>query len=116
MKKQRTHYDKTFKENAVKLSLECKNVTELAHELEIEQLLLYLWRKELQTKGRLSFPGNGVQALIEEAKELADLKKRLLKAETERDIVKKALGIISKSDRRSSGSLRATSLEDGRLS
>jgi transposase len=40
-----------------------------------------------------------VQALSEEAKELVDLKKKLLEAETERDILKKALGIISKSGR-----------------
>lgn len=99
MRKQRTHYDKSFKENAVKLSIERKNVTELAHELGIEPLLLYRWRKELQQNGPLSFPGNGVQALSAEAKELADLKKRLLEAETERDILKKALGITSKSDR-----------------
>lgn len=33
MKKERTHYDKTFKEDAVKLSLERKNVSELAQEL-----------------------------------------------------------------------------------
>ena len=32
MRKQRMHYDKSFKENAVKLSLERKNVTELARE------------------------------------------------------------------------------------
>lgn len=51
MRKQRTHYYKTFKENAVKLSLERKNVTELAHELGIEPQLLYRWRKELQAKG-----------------------------------------------------------------
>lgn len=99
MKKQRTHYDKSFKENAVKLSLERKNVTELAHELGVEPLLLYRWRKEFQEKGPLSFPGNGIQAQSEDAKELADLKKRLLETEIERDILKKALGIISRSDR-----------------
>ena len=81
------------------MSIERKNMTELAHELEIEPLLLYRWRKEYQYNGHLSFPSNGVQALSEEAKELADLKKRLLEAETELDILKKALDIISKSDR-----------------
>ena len=33
MRKQRTHYDKAFKENAVKLSFELRNVSELANEL-----------------------------------------------------------------------------------
>ena len=99
MRKQRTHYDKAFKENAVKLSFERTNVSELAQELGVEPLLLYRWRKEYQNKGPLSFPGNGVKALSEEAKKVAELEKRLYDAETERDILKKALSIISKSGR-----------------
>ena len=42
MIKQRTHFDKAFKENAVKLSLERKNVSELAQELGIAPFLLYI--------------------------------------------------------------------------
>jgi transposase len=99
MRKQRTHFDKSFKENAVKLSIERNNVSELAQELGIEPVLLYRWRKEFQEKGSLSFPGNGVHAISEESKKMADLEKRLLEAETERDILKKALSIISKTGR-----------------
>jgi len=44
MRKQRTHFDKAFKENAVKLSLERKNISELAQELGIAPFLLYRWR------------------------------------------------------------------------
>ena len=99
MRKQRNHYDKAFKENAVKLSLERKNVSELAQELGIEPVMLYRWRKEFQNNGPLSFPGNGVQALSEDARRVSELEKRLFDAETERDILKKALGIISKSGR-----------------
>ena len=40
------HFDKAFKENAVKLSFDRKNVSELAQELGIEPFLLYRWRKE----------------------------------------------------------------------
>ena len=99
MRKQRMHFDKAFKENAVKLSLERKNVSELAQELGIEPFLLYRWRKEFHEKGDLCFPGNGIQSLSEESKRIADLEKRLNDAEIERDILKKALGIISKSGR-----------------
>ena len=99
MRKQRNHYDKAFKENAVKLSLERKNVSELAQELGIEPFMLSRWRKEFQNNGPLSFPGNGVQALSEDARRVSELEKRLFDAETERDILKKALGIISKSGR-----------------
>jgi len=61
--------------------------------------VLYRRRKEYQEKGSQSFLGNGVQALSEEAKRIADLEKRLYDAKTERDILKKALTIISKSGR-----------------
>ncbi|MCI1785265.1 MAG: transposase [Bacteroidales bacterium] len=61
MKKERTHYDKSFKENAVKLSIERKNISDLAQELGIKPFLLYRWRKEYLKEGSFSFPGNGVQ-------------------------------------------------------
>ena len=99
MRKERTHYDRAFKENAVKLSFERSNITEFARELGVDPLLIHRWRKEYREKGPQSFPGNGVQSQTAEAKELWDLKKRLMEAETERDILKKALNIISKSGR-----------------
>ena len=79
MKKQRTQYDKAFKENAVKLSLERKNVSKFAQELGIAPFLLYRWRKEFQEKGKASFPGYGVQSLSENAKRIAELGKRLMR-------------------------------------
>jgi transposase len=99
MRKERTHYDRAFKENAVKLSYERTNITEFARELGVDPLLIHRWRKEYREKGAQSFPGNGIQSQTAEAKELWDLKKRLMEAETERDILKKALNIISKSGR-----------------
>jgi transposase len=56
MKKQRTHYDKAFKENAVKLSLDRKNVSDLAHELGISPALLYRWRKDTGNEGKAVSP------------------------------------------------------------
>ncbi len=99
MSKQRTHFDKAFKENAVKLSLERKHISGLAQELGIASFLLYRWRKEYRQKGEASFPGNGVPSLREDAKRIAELEKRLGEAATERDILKKALSIISRRDR-----------------
>ncbi|MDD4437054.1 MAG: transposase [Tissierellia bacterium] len=94
----RKHYDKAFKENAVKLSLDRKNVSDLARELGISPTLLYRCRKEYQEKGEGSFPGNGIRFQGGDAGRVAELEKRLKEAETERDILKKALGIISTSD------------------
>lgn len=55
--------DKAFKENAVKLSHQRKNQSELAKELGISRTLLSKWRKESDEYGSASFPGRGVERL-----------------------------------------------------
>jgi len=99
MKRQRMHYDRKFKENAVKLSYQRDNINDLARELGIRSELVYRWRRELKEYGTGSFSGHGVPNLTPEMKELSDLKKQIQRIETENEILKKALGIISKSDR-----------------
>lgn len=90
MRKKRTHYDKTFKDNAVNLSLERKNVSEFAHELGISPTLMYRRRKEYQERWGTSFPGNGIRSREGEAGRIVELERRLKEAETERDILKKS--------------------------
>ena len=65
---------------------------------------IYRWRKEQKDYGKNSFPGRGKPKMTDEQKEIARLKKQLKDAELERDILKKAIGIFSKSDRKSTGS------------
>jgi len=93
------HYDRKFKENAVKLSYQRDNLNDLARELGIRTELVYRWRRELKEYGTGSFSGHGVPNLTPEMKELSDLKKQIQRIETENDILKKALSIVSKSDR-----------------
>ncbi|MBP9019294.1 MAG: transposase [Bacteroidales bacterium] len=99
MKGNRMHYDRKFKENAVKLSYQRDNLNDLARELGIRTELVYRWRRELKEYGTGSFSGHGVPNLTPEMKELSDLKKQIQRIETENDILKKALSIVSKSDR-----------------
>ena len=94
----RKQYDSSFKENAVKLSFERANISELARELGIETVLIYRWRREYAKLGEGCFPGNGKPKLTPEEKELIELKEKLRKAEMENEILKKALHIISKSN------------------
>ncbi len=99
MEKERKQYDKAFKEHAVKLSYQRGNVAELSRELGVGSSLLRRWRKEYHQKGSQSFTGHGVVSLSPQEKELLELKKKLQEAEAERDILKKALSIFSKSGR-----------------
>lgn len=99
MKQGRKIYDAAFKIRALELSNDRSNLSELARELGIKVSLLYKWRKEYQQFGTGSFPGNGNLKLTPEQERIHELEKKLKDAELERDILKKAISIFSKSDR-----------------
>ena len=99
MKKERRIYDSAFKIKAVELSNQRSNLSELARELGIQVSLLYKWRKDFQEYGEGSFPGKGNLKLTPEQERLHELEKKLKDAEMERDILKKAISIFSKSGR-----------------
>ncbi len=96
--KQRKVYDREFKENAVKLSYERDNLSQFASELGISVKQLYSWRSQYKLKGSESFPGNGNTAVNEDAKALAQIKKEYARLQQEHEVLKKAMGIISRSD------------------
>ena len=99
MTRERKIYDSAFKIKAVELSNERSNITELARELGIRVSMLYKWRKDYDTFGTSSFPGKGTLKQTPEQKIISDLEAKLKEAELERDILKKAVGIFSKSGR-----------------
>lgn len=101
MTKSRRKFDRSFKLKAVELSYQRENLKELAAELGIRPELLYRWRREFASLQQSSFPGNGKTVLSQEEKEIARLKKELAEMRLERDILKKAVGIFSKSDGKS---------------
>ena len=99
MKQVRKIYDKAFKEKAVQLSYDRTNISELARELGITAPQLSKCRKAFEEFGEGSFPGKGNLKLTPEQEKIHELEKRLKDAELERDILKKAIGIFSKSGR-----------------
>jgi transposase len=102
MVKPRKKYDKEFKLMAVELIESHKTVPEVSKDLGVSKALLYQWRKSYLKKGQYSFSGNGKKSLTPEEAEIERLKKELREVEIERDILKKAVGIFSKSDGKSS--------------
>jgi len=104
MSQTRKQYDREFKVMAVELSKGCSDLGVLAKGLEIRPALLYRWRRELETKAETSFPGQGKVIYTSEQAEINRLKKELLDMQQERDILKKAVGIFSRSDGKYSGS------------
>lgn len=89
-------YDPEFKIRAVKMVLEEKlPIVEVARRLEVHQGQIIKWRNEyLQNGEQGAFPGRGHQKSQDE--EVKRLRKELADAQEERDILKKALAIFSK--------------------
>jgi len=104
MSKTRKQYDREFKVMAVELRRTRDNMADLAQELGVRPELLYRWRREFTASAETSFPGNGKTVRTPEQEEIHRLKKELQEVQTERDILKKAVGIFSKDGSRYSGS------------
>ena len=104
MSKSRKQYDREFKVMAVELSKSHANIVLLARELDIRPELLYRWRREFMDAPQSSFPGNGHVVRTAEQEEIHRLKKEVQELQIERDILKKAVGIFSRSDNKYSGS------------
>ena len=92
-------FDRDFKISAVKMVTEGGHkVSEVARSLGIDANQIYNWKKKLSDNGDKAFPGKG------HLTELAALRKQLREVEMERDILKKAVGIFSKTTENGSGS------------
>ena len=93
-KKETKYYDKEFKLNAVKLTLETNRSTaSVARDLGIESNTLYNWKREYREEAEAAFPGKG--NLKPEDEEQRRLKKRISDLEEENAILKKAMGYFS---------------------
>jgi len=104
MTQERTFYDREFKQKAVELSYARGNVKEIAEELGIRPELLYRWRREFKKYENNSFPGRGKPKMTDLERDNTRLRKELRDAKMERDILKKAVSIFSKSDGKSTNS------------
>ncbi|MCA1757781.1 MAG: transposase [Bacteroidales bacterium] len=98
MTQERTFYDREFKQKAVELSYARGNTKDIAKELGIQPELLYRWRREFKEYENNSFPGKGKPKMTDLERENARLRKELRDAKMERDILKKAVSIFSRSD------------------
>ena len=95
--KTRRNYDKEFKLMTVELCNAGKSSKQVSKELDIRSELVRRWRREFEVKQSGSFTGHGNLSLSPEQQEISNLKKQLHEAELERDILKKAVSIFSKS-------------------
>ena len=84
-------FDRDFKISAVRMVTEGGHkAAEVARSLGIDQNQLYLWKKKFSDNSEKACPGKG------NLSEMAALRRKLRDVEMERDILKKAVGIFSK--------------------
>ena|SRR5258708_443331 len=96
MQKVQKTYTLEFKREAVRLAQTSgKPITHIARDLGISDMSIPEWRKELIEHGSEAFPGSGHQTA--EVEEVRRLKRELETVKQERDRLKKALGIFSRS-------------------
>jgi len=86
----RRKYDASVKEEVLKMVLNGRPVSEVAHSLGVGENLIYRWKSQSQNhqSGMVSFTAG-----ITLTEEQHALYRRIKELEMERDILKKALGI-----------------------
>lgn len=96
MGQKRKQYTREFKLEAVEQSYKRTNIRQLAEDLDISVKMIYKWRASFCETGALSFPGNGSKAQTPDEQRVTTLERENEQLRTERDILKKAVGIFSK--------------------
>ena len=89
------HYENEFKVMIVELLESGRTVKELSDEYELDDGIIRRWRREFKAK---SGDFSKKREVSIEEQELKALKKELRDVKMERDILKKAVSIFSKSD------------------
>lgn len=92
------HYDKSFKERAVRLSFDRGNISQVAKELGISDSQLGKWRRDYDKYGTNSFPCRGNERLTDDDRRIKELEKQLRDSELDLEILKKAIAFFSRAD------------------
>ena len=98
MKTQKKHFSKEYKLKAVSLCEQRESITIVAKELGLRPDMLSRWKREYVENQAKAFIGGGNSKKKPPTNELSILRKQLREVQLERDILKKAVGIFSKSD------------------
>jgi transposase len=93
-------FSKEFKLDVINMvKLGEKSVRELSKELDIQDVTIYSWIRKYKEDKEEAFPGEGKLKTSDE--EIRKLRKQLADVTEERDILKKAISIFSKDQKKS---------------
>ncbi|WP_247237914.1 transposase [Telluribacter sp. SYSU D00476] len=94
--KSRRKYDVSFKQEVVSIIAAGRSVADIAHSLDIGENIIYRWRRQALGLTNVASSEPAPPSQVSLSEHLA-LQKQLRELEMERDILKKALGIFSRS-------------------
>lgn len=98
--RKRRRFSKEFKLDVLNMiRIGEKSVSELSRELDIHEVTLYSWIRRYNNEKEEAFPGEG--KLNPTDAEVRKLHKQLADVTEERDILKKAISIFTKDQKRS---------------
>jgi transposase len=92
----RRKYDASFKEEVLRMIHNGRPVTEVAQSLGIGENLIYKWKSRTNSSQQPAAVGKENSPIVVVPEDQQALLKRIRELETERDILKKALGIFSR--------------------
>jgi transposase len=96
MSKKQKKYSKEFKMETLEISRSSgKSDSQLERELGLSRGCLYNWRKQIEREGEQAFRGRG--RLKAEDERIRQLERELAIVRQERDILKKAMAIFTRS-------------------
>lgn len=101
MSKEKKRYTKAEKLEIVKMFIDNgESAKSLSDRFGVSENSIYNWIKAFKRNPKTAFPGKGNKEMTESEKEIALLKKELKESQIENEILKKAVGIFSKKDRK----------------
>jgi len=95
-KQTRRKYDATFKEEVLKMVASGRPVSEIAQALGVGENLIYRWKAASKGSNKGKNRPNDTHQFPDANAEIERLKAELRRTEQERDILKKALGILGR--------------------
>lgn len=90
-KSERRVFTDEFKRDAVRLTNERGNISQVARDLGIHESVLTRWRRRLETTPERPFPGQGNP----QDPEVAQLRRENARLREDNEILKKAVGIFT---------------------
>jgi transposase len=95
-KQTRRKYDATFKEEVLKMVASGRPVSEISLVLGVGENLIYRWKAAAKGVNKVDARPNDTPHIADATAEIERLKAELRRTEQERDILKKALGILGR--------------------